>query len=668
MNRLHHALALLAFLSISASTLAGAPALTLAKGGQPNAVIVLPANPSLAARQGAEILSDHLKQICGGTFQVINENKLSGAKVADSRIAAETPGAVENFILVGEGKLAGLLGANSKKLGPGGTLIRTYPNALVLLGPSKATPTDPSGTRYAVTLFLEQALGCRFLWPGELGKVVPEQKTIEIAARDQSFTPVIRQRRIRMGGSYGARIDKGVKRLGFAEEDWVRFRKDAMVTKSRDGGWAGWHRLGGSLRLASGHSFGYMWEKHKDAHPEWFAVQADGTRDQSRGPHRSRLCVSNLELIEEVARDRIEKLNRSETGSVSIGPNDGGQTSFCICAECKELDPPNSRKLANGRLALTDRYIYFWNEIAKRVAKVHPNATLTADAYSVYAAPPVKRKLLPNVAIRYVGIKYNNDEKRRQDLADWNAWSQAVEKIYFRPNVLLSGRRQGTPLMFAHKMAEDFKQMARNSLLGTDFDSCCHNWATQGLNYYVCARLHWDPELDVDALIDDYCRAGFGSGAGHIKNYLLQVEELTDLLAAKQLKYTEPFTPQVIEELRSHLEAAARSTVNEPEARQRVAFFRSGLEYTDAYVQAFRIIHKHEANRPGGKRLPNETKHAIRKALDNNWLVSRDMFENHHLAVNVATVAFGSWAYFGRYYWSEPSPEIAASVGVTIEK
>lgn len=137
------------------------------------------------------------------------------------------------------------------------------------------------------------------------------------------------------------------------------------------------------------------------------------------------------------------------------------------------------------------------------------------------------------------------------------------------------------------------------------------------------------------------------------------MEELTDLLAAKQLTSTEPFTPQVINELRAHLEAAAQATVNEPDAHQRVAFFRSGLEYTDAYVAAFRIIRKYEANRPGGKRLPNETKAAIRKALDNNWLVSRDMFENHHLAVNVA---YGSWSYFGRYYWSEPSPEVAAQV------
>ncbi len=663
MNRLHSILTMIVLLlTIHGTPLDAAEPLVLAKDGQANAVILLPSNPSVAAREGADILSDHLKQICGREFQIVSEDKLKDATVKDEYIVTQAPGSTENFILVGEGKLAQLLGATSQNLGPGETLIRTYPNAIVLLGPKRRPTSDENGTRYAVALFLEQSLGCRFLWPGELGKVVPQRNTIEVAAIDHSFTPKIRQRRIRMATGYSDRKDKGVKRLGFDEADYHRLRKSASTTVSQDSGWAGWHCLGGSLRLASGHSFGYMWEMHKDKHPEWFAVQPDGTRDQSRSPDRSRLCVSNMELIEEIARDRIEKINRSETGSVSIGPNDGGQTGFCRCEECKKLDPSNSRKLVNGNVALTDRFIYFWNEIAKRVVKVHPDVTLMADAYAVYAAPPVERKLHPNIAIRYVGIKYNNEEKRQQDRKDWKAWSTATDKLFYRSNFLLSSRRQGVPFIYVHKMAEDFKYLAQHSLVATDLDSCCHNWATQGLNYYVCAKLLWDPDpdLDVDALIDDYCRAGFGSGAESVKNHFLYVEEVTRNVAAEQLNYTDPYTPEVIDKLRSDLDAAETATRDEPDAHERVAFLRSGLEYTDAYVAAFRIFREHEAS--GGGRLPSETKLRIRKALDNNWLVSRDMFENHHLAVNVATVAYGSWSYFARFYWSDPSPEIRERV------
>ena len=634
-----------------------AETLTLAKDGKANAVIALPAGAASAARETAAILADHLKQICGAEFKTVDEGTLKNATVKNSRVVSSVD-LGDNFILLGHCVLTKQLGATDDELGPGGICIQTFPNAIVLLGPGKRTPTDSYGTRYAVTTFLEDALGCRFLWPGELGKVVPKRKTIEVAPIDVQYTPVIRQRRIRMASGYGDRKDKGVKRLGFEEADYRRFKKAATQTVSRDGGWASWHRLGGSLRLASGHSFGEMWEKHQDNHPEWFAVQPNGTRDQSRSPERSRLCVSNIELIEEIARDRIERLNRSDNKSVSIGPNDGGQLSFCRCEECRKLDPPNSRKLPSGGLALTDRYVYFWNEIAKRVAKVHPTATLTADAYSVYSAPPVLRKLHPNIAIRVVGLTYTDEARRQQALADWAAWARSVQRVYVRPNVLLAGRRQGTPVIYVHKMANDFKFMVDNALIGTDFDSCCHNWATQGLNYYVCAKLHWNPQLDVDDLIDDYCRSGFGAGAESVKKYFLRIEELTNVMATTEQGYTQPYTPAVIDELRSYLVTAADETKDEADAHRRVAFLRSGLEYTEAYVAPFRIIREHEASGVG--RLPLETKQRIRKALDNNWLVSRDTFERHHLAVNVGTVAWGSWNYFRRFGWNEPSPEIRA--------
>ena len=44
-------------------------------------------------------------------------------------------------------------------------------------------------------------------------------------------------------------------------------------------------------------------------HPEWFAMQPNGSRDQSKlGPERSRFCVSNPELIEAIAAEKIEEL------------------------------------------------------------------------------------------------------------------------------------------------------------------------------------------------------------------------------------------------------------------------------------------------------------------------------------------------------------------------
>ncbi len=166
----------------------GDTGLRLVDDGKPNAVIVLSANPSPAAVEGAEILSVHLFQISGARLKTLREDRLDDAARSGVRI------------LVGESESAAALGANADDLGPGGILIRTYPQGLVLLGPDRRTPTDTAGTRYAVTTFLEDALGVRFLWPGELGKVVPKRRTIEIAATDHRYTPPIAQRRIRPAG------------------------------------------------------------------------------------------------------------------------------------------------------------------------------------------------------------------------------------------------------------------------------------------------------------------------------------------------------------------------------------------------------------------------------------------------------------------------------------
>jgi hypothetical protein len=151
-------------------------------------------------------------------------------------------------------------------------LIRSFPNAIVILGSDDATPSDCNATHYAVITFLEESLGCRFLWPGELGKVVPTTATIVVTPIDRSETPLLGQRKIR-NMSYGDRDTKGLLKLSATEEDYHRLRAQSEETDSEDGGWFRWQRLGGSLGLAGVHAFADAWEKWSVDYPEWFAMQ-----------------------------------------------------------------------------------------------------------------------------------------------------------------------------------------------------------------------------------------------------------------------------------------------------------------------------------------------------------------------------------------------------------
>src|SRR5690606_39608082 len=52
----------------------------------------------------------------------------------------------------------------------------------------------------------------------------------------------------------------------------------------------------------------------------------------------------------------------------------------------------------------------------------------------------------------------------------------------------------------------------------------------------VCSsdlKLAWDPSLDVDALIKDYCDSGFGPASPSIQKYFAELEKLTDEAAAR---------------------------------------------------------------------------------------------------------------------------------------
>jgi len=631
------------------------PALTLVRDGAPNAVIVLAPQraegkdieTAIAEKHAAMCLQGHLLQMSGARLEILEEKDLAGAKVRDGRIVLPKdktgPAA---FILVGEGALSKALGVTSEDLKPGGIHVKTTANALVLVGhPEMCHPYgDGGGIRHAAIAVLE-GLGCRYLWPGELGKVVPRRKTISVGPTRLAYNPPIGQRRIRSGGMR-ARGGIGLKRLGVSKERWTQARKAATRTRvselirpvryvpSADYAWGVWHGLGGDIGIRGGHAFGDAWEKWGKEHPDRFALQADGTRDQTGAGNRERLCVSNLGLIEAIADEIIDKAAADPNKKCfSVCPNDGGYSSFCMCDKCKALDPPNAPGIALtifkkvGKphrrtmkyVSLTDRYVYFWNRIAERVAARHPDVLLLGQAYSIYSAPPVKRKLHPNIVIRYVPSGKEG----------WEGWRKAgTKRIYWRPNILGAGRRTGTLIVYARRMAETMGYLARNGMLATDMDSITHTWANQGLNYYVAARMNWDPTLKYEDILNDYCSSGFGPAAGHVKRYFLRAEEVC---ADAELS----FTPDVVARLRESLNKADEAAGADETIRSRVAFLRMGLNYTDLHETLARMAQAARDKQPVDR-------DRARQLLELHYMVLRDITCNHNLAVNAALLMWGS--------------------------
>jgi hypothetical protein len=296
-------------------------------------------------------------------------------------------------------------------------------------------------------------------------------------------------------------------------------------------------------------------------------------------------------------------------------------------------------------VSLTDRMVWFWNELAARVAAQVPDARLAVYAYSGYKAPPLRETLHPSLAVGFVGFGYASDAARRQAREDWDAWARATGTLYWRPNLLLFARREGTPALYARKLGEDFAYVAKRSLKGTDFDSCAHHWATEGLNYYVLARLLWQPDADADALVEDYCRSGFGKGWQQVREYFARIEAITDEIAAKELPVTAPYTPERVAELDALLDAAQAADEDET-VRRRVAFLRRGLAFAPLQCASQAFFDAHP-----DKRLSPEEKARITELQKEKWDFMRRTFREEPLAVNMPMVAWGSEIRFRKYGW-----------------
>jgi len=608
----------------------------LASEGRAGAALVLPAQPSSREGLTATVLKEHLDAMTGAVFPVVRFPQLGETVCSPAGMQAAGPEQqTANFVLVGRHNALPKLGVSLDGLGPEGMVLKTAGNVLVVAG------ADDLGLRHATYALLE-ALGCRYLWPGDLGKVVPHRPTLYAPQLDVREAPRLWNRAIRSGAPVTSRTRGAFTKLGIAPEAYQKLFHAAVRSSLRDDGWFAWHRLGTHRAVRRGHSFGAYWTKFGKEHPDWFALQPTGVRDQSLSSARPRLCHSNPELIRAVVEEKIEELRADPTReSVAVGLNDGGRTTFCLCERCRRLDPADGPPitLANyargfaqrfAYVSLSDRVLWFANRIADGVTQASPDTHLGYYAYSVYNSPPLRTKPHPNLVVFYVGMSYANEEARTTAQRDWALWSRFDNKLYWRPNCLLAHRKKPGPQNFARKLFADFRSFYRTGMIGTDFDSCLHQWALKGLAYYVLAKAHWDPTaMTYEETLADYCRSGFGEAAEAVRTYFGLLEELTDEAALRKARLPEVLTPARSARLQACLDQAKAAVADPADgtARRRVEFLELGLTFGETYAELYA---KKQAG--AGKAELAESAEALRALL-------KRIVAEQPLAVNAPIVA-----------------------------
>ena len=582
-------LALLATLLLARAVSAEPEELTLVQDGKPTSVIVIPTQWLLWQKLAADELQYHLKRMSGATVPIVPEDKFR-----------EEPGKVT--ILVAQSERLTALGIDTTKLEPETLIVKAIGNVLVLAGedgtqePRLREPfrTDISfhsliygirnGSLFAVYELLHEILGCRWVFPGEIGAVIPKRSTVKISTDlNIQRTPKLAQRHFR---PFLNKREQQVKQYDDALRNFPDLMKVYERVSDDEALWMLRLRLGRNYYFPYGHAFTQWWDKYgrdkpilpkaagpqvaipledeekgkdededdleelddptavkepkkkeevkmKPGRPELFALLPDGSRGCQKGgsPKYVKMCVSNpgiWDLLIEEFRKHLEANPDVPVRVLNICENDGG-SGFCTCERCRAWDISRDGKprMQGNNTVLSARYARFFNEMAKRVREVDPEAWVMGYAYSWYQPAPYTVEAAPNVIIglsefsRYPMRPESRAHARRTHVG----WSRGGARMILRPNAFcyFNGRM---PFVVTREMADDLKFMIEHNLWGTDFDGFFAYWATSGPTYYVIARMLWDTDADVEELLDEYYRA-FGPMMPVVKEYFDFWEERT---------------------------------------------------------------------------------------------------------------------------------------------
>lgn len=381
-----------------------------------------------------------------------------------------------------------VLGATSRELatelptlGKDGFVIKTTADKIAIYG------QGDKGTLYGVYEFLEGYLGCR-LYSKDV-EVVPQSSSVKVSAEIyDKQVPVIEYRY----SSYKASRDS-------LFSDWHR-----LCDSKKD--WGLWVHTFMSL-VPPGEYF--------KEHPEYYALRS-GKRSMTQ------LCLSNPEVLEVVCenlKERMALLPNASHWSVSQDDNQ----AYCQCDECKKLDDKDGGPIGS--------VITFTNKVAERF----PDKTISTLAYLYSRAAPKVTKPRENVNIMFCNIECNRsrpiatdtlEAAFRKDMSDWAkltknilVWDYVIQfsnLVSPFPNMeLLQPNMQ---YFVANNVTSMFPQGNRE--VGGEFAD---------LRSYMIAKLMWNPDLDYNKVLQDFCYGYYGAAGSYIVEY---IELMADELAA----------------------------------------------------------------------------------------------------------------------------------------
>lgn len=540
----------------------------LVDNGRSNAEIVIETDALATVRYAAEELREYVNKISGVNLTIV-EIGPNAAVPADGKPR----------VFVGENAFTRTLGLDIGSLKSDGFFVRATPNALVLAGLDEPVPyvenpnptgryeqgfnqdlklcaIGQTGSLFAVYHFLRQYCGVMWIWPGELGEVVPKSQRISLPLSDYTVEPDFE---LRMYYSFS-------------------FGRDPVAAK--------WYRRAGfgspSDPMHPNHSAHLIYQRksNHENHPEWFALQSDER-------HPVALCWSEPSLIDEWTRLAKEYFTKHpEAMLFSVMPED--ENTICECPRCQaniDWSPPHigPDSPIGGNQLMTNLIWPVVNEVARRIAPEFPDKKIGNCAYMLYLAPPHSvPKLEPNVLVMFcaqtpmlypAGVYGPEIRKFEQawlnkggvfstwDYLNHHGYSWGVSAIH-------------TPIVVPNMIGERYKRLkglSRGGFFQADnvknrgVSAPLSHYGMDHVNWYVLGKLSWDLSLDVNELLDEYTEKFYGPAAALMRRFW-QIQE--DRWRNRQdmvvwpggllFRWNHVYTPRVMREMFGALDEAKR--------------------------------------------------------------------------------------------------------------
>ena len=283
--------------------------------------------------------------------------------------------------------------------------------------------------------------------------------------------------------------------------------------------YANWHRLHNRADLHRQwgmfvHTFQHLIpeSRYYDAHPEWFSMR-EGRRDRD-----GQLCLSNGEMLEELCRRLADTMSRRPEATIwSVSNNDN--YNACQCAPCLRMD-----SLYGGP---TGTLLHFINQVAARF----PDKTISTLAYQYTRSAPnnqiIPIKPAPNVNIMLCPIESGREASIatspreasfRKDMVDWGCLTDNI----FIWDYVVQFRNFWNPFPNLHVLQPNL-QFFRNNGVRLMFEQATGqdnitSW--MDIRCYMLAKLMWNPDVDMDSVMDDFFRGYYGPAAPMVRRII----------------------------------------------------------------------------------------------------------------------------------------------------